>query len=66
VTELRRGAPDGVAPWRGRGAARHPCLGGTSGGGGGAVGSMREGARGGAQPCGPAWPLGDEKAGWAG
>jgi hypothetical protein len=51
----------GVAPWRGRGAARHPWRGDTRGGGGGAAGSVREGGRGrGAWPDGPAqpaWPL---------
>jgi hypothetical protein len=70
ATELRRGTSVGVAPWHGRGAARHPWLCGARGGGDGAAGSVRAGGRGrGARhggPARPAWPLGAKKAGWSG
>jgi hypothetical protein len=46
ATELRRGTSVGVAPWHGRGAARHPWLCGARGGGDGAAGSVRAGGRG--------------------
>jgi hypothetical protein len=39
---VKGGASIGVAPWRGRGAARSPWHGGARGGGG-ATGSVREG-----------------------
>jgi hypothetical protein len=43
---VKEEASIGVAPWLGRGAARHPWRGGARGGGG-ATGSVREGGRGG-------------------
>jgi hypothetical protein len=62
---VKEGASIGVAPWRGRGAARRPWHGGVRGGDGGAAGSVREGRRRrGVRldgPAQPAWPLGAKR-----